>query len=172
MPAYRPPAERFWEKVDKDGPIPVHRPELGPCWVWMAYLDHPGYGRFFDENHRAWKAHRWSYISRHGKIPEDKELDHLCRNRACVNDSHMEVVKHRVNVLRGESPLARNAKKTHCLRGHPLSGSNLHVLRTRYGFRRNCVICDDLRYKKRFGNLPTYRKGASQFPLTTEANLA
>lgn len=136
----RAPLERFVEKivVDADG-----------CHVWQGSKDEKGYGLFQAAGRRCVKAHRWIYEQTHGPIPAGLEPDHLCRVRACVNPEHLEPVTHRENVLRGEAPAALNARKTHCHRGHPLSGENL-VARSDGG--RGCRTCGraaKLAYKRR-----------------------
>lgn len=94
---------RFWSKVNKDGPIPAHRPELGPCWVWTDPLSEEGYGRIAYEG-KLHQAHTWAYARYVRPIPDGLEPDHLCRNRACVNyESHLEPVTRRENVRRGAS---------------------------------------------------------------------
>lgn len=73
--------DRFWEKVDKSG----------ECWLWTAYTTKKGYG----QTHIGGKtkyAHRVAYELSVGPIPDGKELDHLCRNRACVNPDHLDPV--------------------------------------------------------------------------------
>jgi len=94
-----PEADRFWPKVNKHGPIPDERPELGACWVWTACLSDTGYGWFGSEIES--NAHRWSWRHVHGPIPEGLHLDHLCRNRRCVNPMHLEPVSNAENVRRG-----------------------------------------------------------------------
>ncbi|MGW2520519.1 HNH endonuclease signature motif containing protein [Streptomyces sp. NPDC001617] len=101
--------ERFWAKVDKNGPPPAQRPELGPCWVWTGSTDQKGYGRFYDGS-RSRKAHDYAF----GPIADGLEPDHLCRNRACVRRSHLEAVTHRENSQR-----AAYSKPT-CARDHAL----------------------------------------------------
>jgi hypothetical protein len=95
---------RFWEKVNKDGPAPEHRPDLGPCWVWTASLNagtHQGYGHF-GVGQKVVFAHRFSYELANGPIPDDRpHIDHLCRNHACVRPSHLDPVTNRQNSLRG-----------------------------------------------------------------------
>lgn len=84
-------------------------------------------------------AHRYFWEKTNGPIPEGLVIDHLCRNRACVNLEHLEVVTGRENCLRGIGPTAINALKTHCSRhGHPLSGANL-ILHP--DGRRECREC-------------------------------
>jgi hypothetical protein len=78
-----------------------------------------------------------------GPIPLGKEPDHLCRVRRCCNPDHMELVTSRENVLRGVSPAANNARKTHCNRGHELTGNNVRI----YKNRRICLACDKLRMR-------------------------
>lgn len=96
-----PVAERFWPKVNKDGPIPQHRPDLGQCWVWTKAMI-KGYGTInLGQDHGKMLAHRWSYEDANGPIPDGLELDHLCRNPPCVNPAHLEPVTHLVNVQRG-----------------------------------------------------------------------
>lgn len=131
------PAERFWRHVTTDGPIPAHRPDLGPCWEWTASRNHLGYGQF-----RAGEmtgAHRWSYTAANGPIPEGLDIDHLCRVRHCVNPAHLEAVTHRENMLRGNTPNARALTQTHCVNGHEYTDANTYIDPT-HG-RRSCRAC-------------------------------
>lgn len=106
---FAPESERFWAKVDKDGPTPQHRPDLGPCWVWTAARQRRGYGLFAHAD--GGLAHRYAYTQMVGVIPAGLELDHVCRNTSCVRPSHLEPVPHRVNVLRGKVTNYREAPK-------------------------------------------------------------
>jgi hypothetical protein len=112
--------DHFWAKVDKDGPIPEYRPDLGPCWVWTAALMHFGHGNF--ANNRGERAtvlaHKLAYEDQHGPVPAGLQLDHLCRVPACVNPAHLEPVTSRENTLRGVGPSAINATKERCPQGH------------------------------------------------------
>lgn len=138
--------DRFWAKVDKDGPIPGDRADLGNCWVWTAYRRPDGYGGFSfgsrpGGSRRMVRAHRFAYEISTGRISPELELDHLCRNAACVRPSHLEAVTHRVNTQRGISGaiIAETKRRTtHCPQGHPYDLFNTYI--TPNG-RRNCRIC-------------------------------
>ena len=147
---------KVWENVDKDGPIPEYNPQLGPCWLWTGSVEVAGYGTI-EKNGKKRKAHIVVYEMVKGLIPDDLEPDHLCRVRSCCNPSHLELVTHRENVLRGSGPSAENARKTQCKNGHHLSGDNLRVRINSNGFeRRDCLECyriSNRKYKKRVREL-------------------
>lgn len=132
--------QRFWLKVTKDGPIPAHAPHLGRCWQWIGANRGSGYGIFMITRQDAISPHRFAYEALVGPIDDERhQLDHLCRNRACVNPAHLEPVTCRENLLRSPLTLnARNAAKTHCPQGHPYDAEN--TLRTRDG-KRVCRTC-------------------------------
>ena len=98
--------DRFWSKVEKSA----------GCWLWTAGLCH-GYGQFSFLGLDV-RAHRFAYELLVGPIPAGLEIDHLCRDRACVNPDHLEPVTHRENGLRGESPAVRIHRSGRCGRGH------------------------------------------------------
>ncbi|WP_119581062.1 HNH endonuclease signature motif containing protein [Streptomyces europaeiscabiei] len=139
-------ADRFWAKVNKEGPISVRRGAPGRCWTWTGGADQNGYGRFWDGTRKV-ITHRWSYEQGRGPIPLGLVLDHLCRRPACVRPDHLQAVTQAENVRRGLSGL-RNASKTHCPAGHAYSDANT---RTRNG-RRECRPCIRARERQ-------YRKG-------------
>jgi hypothetical protein len=135
-------SERFWSKVDRDGPIPADAPHLGQCWLFLGTVGKPGYG-YFDVSRRRFQAHRWGYVDAGGYIPQGLDLDHLCFVRNCVNPSHLEPVTHRENVLRSRTnPSAVNARRTHCVRGHPFDEPNTIIKVSRRGIpHRICREC-------------------------------
>ena len=145
----RPSAEqRFWAKVIKDGPLPVRRPELGPCWLWTDAPNSDGYGIFYESSKRRLGAHRFAYELLKEPIPARLQLDHLCRNRICVNPAHLEPVTNRINVLRGEGFAAVNAAKTHCPQGHEYTPENTYVYPKTGG--RVCRACNRERQRKSY----------------------
>jgi hypothetical protein len=121
----------FWEKVERsDG-----------CWIWTGYLHPSGYGQWWlpkPDGHRAY-AHRFAYEQIVGPIPDGLTLDHLCRNRACVNPVHLEPVTNRENILRGSGRSAVNVRKTECPKGHPYTAENTY--RNPTTGKRRCISC-------------------------------
>lgn len=118
------------------------------CWEWIGPKVGRGYGNIVwrlpgkPRRYRHKVAHRVAYETMRGPIPDGLTLDHLCRNRGCVNPWHLEPVTSRENTLRGISPAAVNARLTHCKRGHPLSGDNLRLVQSPSGKRgRSCRTC-------------------------------
>jgi hypothetical protein len=123
-----PPIMRFWQKVSIQ--------ENG-CWLWDAGISNHGYSEFSLDG-KMIKGHQFAYEHFRGSIPEGLEPDHLCRNRACVNPWHMELVVHIENCNRGEVG-KHNRDKTHCPHGHLYDESN-----TYYApgvTNRQCRIC-------------------------------
>lgn len=94
------------------------------CWEWRGYVNPNGYGVARIGGHSR-QAHRAVYATINGEVPDYLVLDHLCRNRRCVNPDHLEPVTSKTNILRGEGAAAVNARKTHCVNGHALSEENL-----------------------------------------------
>lgn len=118
------------------------------CWVWVRQRNKHGYGHVCVGTRRSNTgktcgigagAHRVSYELHIGKIPAGLQIDHLCRNRACVNPQHLEPVSAKENVNRGET-IAKAAKAaTSCKRGHVFTDSST---RRWPDGRRACKICE------------------------------
>lgn len=119
------------------------------CWYWKAAVNTKDYGQFYNGKHQL-NAHRWSYEYYKGAIPEGAVIDHLCRNRRCVNPDHLEAVTNKENILRGEWKAGQNSRKTHCKEGHPLEGENLIMRTSRHGRGcKTCMYAAAARYRKR-----------------------
>lgn len=145
---------RFWSKVNRNGEIPIARPDLGPCWLWIGATKKCGqeyYGKFTLGNGPTnnLQAHRVAFEIVRGIIPEPLVLDHLCRITLCVNPFHLEPVTQKVNVLRGTSLAAQNALKTHCVAGHPFSEKNTYWQQHRFGLKRKCRECHRIKEMER-----------------------
>lgn len=133
------PVARFWGYVSKGT----------GCWEWRGKIDKStGYGRF-KMGGKSPTAHRLSYEWSVGPIPDGLVIDHLCRNRRCVNPAHLEPVTQQVNVLRGETIVAANAAKTECQNGHPLSGDNLAINVRGARVCRTCARASAARMRER-----------------------
>lgn len=131
--------ERFWTKVAKgDG-----------CWLWTAGKDGKGYGAAY-VNLRQVRAHRLAYELLVGPIPDNMTIDHLCRNRVCVNPAHMEVVTQgentaRSNRIQGVAYRARSC----CKHGHPWTPENTYNRPDGARICRACGLAATRRYLSR-----------------------
>lgn len=130
-------ATRFWTKVQK----------TETCWLWTGGRSTTGYGHLYlrtvNGRNVTVKAHRFAYELLVGPIPEGLELDHVrargCRHRHCVRPDHLEIVTPHENTLRGDSPAARHARQTACVRGHPFTEENTWLSASG---RRGCRTCN------------------------------
>lgn len=123
---------RFWSLID-----------VGDCWEWQGNINHAGYGRY---NYNL--AHRLIWEALVGPIPNGLTLDHLCRNRKCVNPDHLEPVTRGENVRRGVAIEVNRRRKlalTHCAHGHRFTPENTYIA-PKTG-KRNCRTCRRLPLK-------------------------
>ena len=141
-------------------PTPIERFEMryepiteSGCWIWLGSLNADGYGKFW-ANGKDWLAHRFSFEHFRGQIPNNVQLDHLCRMRCCVNPWHEELVTSHENTLRGNSLTAINSRKTACVRGHIFSTSNTYVRKT----GRGCCECKRITQQKYLSKLKSFDK--------------
>ena len=117
-----------------------HEIDPDTCIVWPRSPNSDGYGTARVRPYLS--AHRAAYQLFGDDLTDDLTVDHLCRNRGCVNPFHLEAVPPTVNVLRGDGPTAQNARKTHCPKGHELTPANTIVSKRKIGNPfRQCRRC-------------------------------
>jgi hypothetical protein len=167
--ATRPLAERFWEKVDKNGPThPVLRTQ---CWLWTAKRLPRGYGEIAINGKDRARTHRVSWEMHFGAIPERRWVLHRCDNPSCVRPDHLFLGTHLDNMAdmrakgRGTYP---NRTKTHCKRGHEYTPEN-----TRIGAKGNrcCITCERAKTRAHYlkNRETVLARGAERYRLRTEA---
>ncbi len=133
--------ERFMAKIEIDS--------QSGCWNWMGFVDSKGYGHYRIDN-KPGSAHRaaltiFKGVSFRCTNRKLAQVDHLCRNRSCVNPDHLKIVTAQQNLLRSEITIAGiNARKTHCPKGHEYSEENTMV----DGGSRLCRECCRIRCLK------------------------
>ena len=111
--------ERFWDKIE----LSDHNDDQ--CWYWTSSINKKGYGNMWKDG-TSQIVHRISYELFRGKIPKGLQIDHLCRNRSCVNPQHLEPVTLTENIRR--SDVGRNMRiKTHCPQGHEYNKDNTYI---------------------------------------------
>lgn len=129
----QPVEQRFMKYVKK---------ATSGCWEWGGTLQKNGYSTFY-HNGKTVRGHRWSYEHFTAPIPQGKEIDHLCRNRKCVNPSHLEPVTRKEN--------RRRAMPFHCVNGHAFTPENTYM----HDGKRHCRECRRIRvraYQRRKSN--------------------
>ena len=114
------------------------------CIKWSGSINPLGYGtRYFRK--KMMNAHRAAWIEKHGEVAKGIDIDHLCRNRACVNLKHLRAITHRENLMSGQTVAAMNSRKTKCINGHDFSPENTY--RNPAG-SRECRICRKAQHEK------------------------
>jgi HNH endonuclease len=128
------------------------------CWNWIGYVNDNGYG-IFSINNKQYRAHRVSYEIYTSSVPLSLDLDHLCRNRRCVNPNHLEPVTRKVNLMRSEtaclsggmSTARKKMSNNFCNRGHQYTKENTRIRVDHKGRRsRVCRTCRNKRANDRY----------------------
>lgn len=117
------------------------------CWAWTYRPANTGYAQISLKSDGEWvvkSPHRMIYELLVGEIPEGKQLDHLCRNRLCVNPEHLEPVTQKENLLRGSGWAGVNSRKTECPSGHEYTEENTQLNKEGH---RKCKTCSYARKK-------------------------
>lgn len=132
------PIRTFWRDLPLSERL-LRQSILTPsgCIEWTGTINKEGYA-IVKYQGRSIGAHRAAYFTQVGPIPTGWEVDHVCRNRRCINIEHLEAVTKRENILRSDNFVAINARKTHCHRGHEFTQENTAWLP---GNRRECKAC-------------------------------
>lgn len=115
---------RFLRKVNKDGPVPPHMPDLGPCWLWTGQVRRDGYGDYRKHTPER-MTHRLSWHIEHGPVPEGLEVCHRCDVRLCVRPSHLFTGTQSDNMLDASSKRRHPAQAPGRRKGE---GNGRHLL--------------------------------------------
>lgn len=153
--------ERFYKKVNKNGP--------NGCWEWTAGITKFGYGKFtYTPSFKIKKtifAHRFALMLAGIQLNPELVVDHICKNRKCVNPEHLRQVTHRQNnVDFSDSPPAKMAKRTHCPKcNRELIPENLvQWIYKKHGWRhcRSCVV--EYNRQRKLKNIDAFRAKARE----------
>lgn len=140
-------ASKFWSRVRK----------TRSCWLWNGNLNHDGYGFFWNPlSKQPIYAHRYSVFLSGRTLQPHLQVDHICRNRKCVNPKHLRQVTCQINSIENSDSLpAKNKRKKKCLRGHALVEANLYIYTkpTKDGsgvrIHRYCLKCKKIHQARR-----------------------
>ena len=140
--------DRFWDKVTTSN---TNFYKDTPCMEWSAFINPSGYGKFWF-NGKNEQSHRLSYEDKYGKIQEGLVINHLCRNRSCVNPNHLEDVTQQENIQKGLTGFAvglRMRTKTHCPQGHEYNDQNTYISPNGSRNCRACILIQVREYQHR-----------------------
>ena len=145
--------ERFKVQVVKEG----------KCWLWKGYTRPDGYGVTpWACKRKIEYVHRVAYTLTYGPIPKGFVIDHLCRNRRCVNPDHLEAVTIKENTARGLLPKI-HAAITHCKRGHEFTDENTVLMKN----GRTCRVCKKMHNRRASMKRNTPRLALNKVDATT-----
>lgn len=153
--------QKSWNKGINDNPqswLKRFTPKyqvINNCWLWQGRIEPNGYGKFWKDGKTIY-AHVFSYEFFNGIIPETMTVDHLCKNKSCVNPFHLDLATRVDNVLRGNNEIARNKTKTHCPQGHEYKGENLYSAKDG---SRKCNMCMKFKHAKRNAERKYLKRG-------------
>jgi hypothetical protein len=170
-PEITPVEIRLWRRVERGDP--------GDCWLWPGRTNADGYGTI-DVGGRAGRrvgVHRVAWQSENGPIPLGMEVDHLCRQRRCVNPSHLALATGAENKQRAMHASAVNAAKTECINGHPFDEANTIIIRSRRDPTRSwrqCRACKKASEQMRYAKQPPRKRcrNGHLYPHGCEVNAA
>jgi len=139
---------KFMNKINKNS-------ETG-CWDWQGHVNLLGYGAFWCKLNgeavvKSRQAHRISFLIKNGYLSPGMSIDHICRNKQCVNPEHLRQVTPRINTLENSiGPAVKNLNKTECINGHHFTDGNTYLRKHANGStHRRCRECERLKMNKK-----------------------
>jgi len=115
------------------------------CWEWIGTIGKSGYSKVYLGKGFSERAHRIMYEYLISRIPDERQIDHLCKNKICVNPNHLKIVTAQENIDR-RIHNNQNMDKTHCKRGHEFTLNNFYIIKLKNGKTgRSCKKCIKLR---------------------------
>lgn len=139
------------------------------CWLWVGPIDKGGYGRI-GVDYRNRSAHSVAYELVKGPVPVGFELDHICRNRSCINPAHLEPVTHQENMRRG-FPGGKRRNKTHCVHGHEYTEQNTYHRPNGSKVCKTCILgAMKLKYQERKAPPKTFQTHCAHGHAYDDAN--
>lgn len=145
-------SQPLFDPADPRIPVPfkekyqvTDRGYLTPCWIWQASKMPNGYGQYRSADRlpftKSAYPHRIAYTILVGDIPDNLQVDHLCRNRDCCNPAHLEPVTCKVNLHRGQHPSIIIHLSSMCKYGHSMTPDNIYTVFVKGKQRERCREC-------------------------------